>query len=70
MGMEAIHIYPTKDQEKAVIAFLEALEVPFDKGEELPEHVLKGIQTGRAEIRAGRYMTLDEFKHRKRDSDL
>jgi len=68
--MEAIHIYPTKDQEKAVIAFLEAMKVPFDRDEELPEHVLKGIQTGREEIQAGRYMTLEEFKNRKRDSDL
>ncbi|PSL29522.1 hypothetical protein [Dyadobacter jiangsuensis] len=68
--MEAIHIYPTKDQEEAVIAFLEAMEVPFDREEELPEHVLKGIQTGREEIQAGRYMTLDEFKNRKRDIGL
>lgn len=68
--MEAIHVYPTKDQEKAVIAFLEAMQVPFDKEEELPEHVLKGIQAGRDEIKAGRYMTLDEFRNRKRDSDL
>ena len=68
--MEAIHVYPTKDQEKAVIAFLEVMQVPFDKEEELPEHVLKGIQAGRDEIKAGRYMTLDEFRNRKRDSDL
>lgn len=68
--MEAIHIYPTKDQEEAVIAFLEAMDVPFDREEELPEHVLKGIQTGREEIQAGRYMTLDEFKNRKRDIGL
>lgn len=68
--MEAIHIYPSKDQEEAVIAFLEAMEVPFDREEELPEHVLKGIQTGREEIQADRYMTLDEFKNRKRDIGL
>lgn len=68
--MEAIHVYPTKDQEKAVIAFLEAMKVPFDREEELPEHVLKGIQTGREEIQAGRYMTLNEFKNRKRDIGL
>ncbi|SDE65150.1 hypothetical protein SAMN04487996_106120 [Dyadobacter soli] len=68
--MEAIHVYPTKDQEKAVIAFLEEMRIPFDKDEELPEHVLKGIETGREEIRAGKYMTLDEFISRKQDSDL
>lgn len=68
--MEAIHVYPTKDQEKAVIAFLEAMQVPFDKDEELPEHVIKGIQAGREEIQAGRYMTLDEFRNRKQDSGL
>lgn len=68
--MEAIHVYPTKDQEEAVIAFLEAMEVPFERDEALPEHVLKGIQAGREEIKAGRYMTLDEFINRKRDSEL
>ena len=68
--MEAIHVYPTKDQEKAVIAFLEAMQIPFEKDEELPEHVLKGIQTGREEIKAGRYMTLNQFINRKRGSDL
>jgi len=68
--MEAIHVYPAKDQEEAVIAFLEAMEIPFERDEVLPEHVLKGIQTGREEIQAGRYMTLDEFKNRKRDSEL
>lgn len=68
--MEAIHVYPNKDQEKAVIAFLEAMQVPFDIDEELPEHVLKGIETGREQIRAGRHMTLDEFINRKPDSDL
>jgi len=68
--MEAIHVYPSKDQEKAVIAFLKAMKVPFDRDEELPEHVMKGIQAGRKEIQAGRYMTLDEFRNRKPDSGL
>lgn len=63
--MEAIHIYPSKEQEKAVISFLEAMEVPFDREVELPPHVLKGIEKGRKEIAAGRYITLDEFKNRK-----
>ncbi|OJV18587.1 MAG: hypothetical protein BGO21_23945 [Dyadobacter sp. 50-39] len=68
--MEAIHVYPTKDQEEAVIAFLEAMQVQFDKHEELPEYVLKGIETGREEIREGLYMTLEEFINRKRPGDL
>jgi hypothetical protein len=64
--MEAIHIYPTKAQEKVIIAFLEAIDVPFDKEVELPAHVLKGIEAGKADIISGRSMTLDEFKSKKR----
>ena len=29
--MEAYIVYPTKEQEKAIEAFFEALEVPFEK---------------------------------------
>ncbi|ACT94881.1 nucleotidyltransferase family protein [Dyadobacter fermentans] len=31
---------------------------------DLPEHVLRGIETGRKEIASGRFMTLDEFRKR------
>lgn len=58
-------VYPTKEQEKAVEAFFEALEVSFEKdsvSEKLPEHVLAGIARGLEDIRAGRTMTFEEFK--------
>ena len=59
-------IYPTDEQEKFVKAFLEALEISFEKDdvEDLPQHVLKGIAEGQADIEAGRFITLDEFKKR------
>ncbi|REA60426.1 hypothetical protein DSL64_15055 [Dyadobacter luteus] len=61
--METIIVHPSKSQEKAVIAFLEALKVPFEKKEEqLPPHVLEGIKRGQEDFRAGRTVTLDEFK--------
>jgi hypothetical protein len=58
-------INPTEEQEKIVIAFLNALEIPFvknDEEEKLPPHVIKGIQQGMEDIKAGRYITMDEFK--------
>jgi len=42
--METLLARPTKAQESAVIAFLEALKVPFEKKQEdMPPHVLEGI---------------------------
>jgi predicted transcriptional regulator len=63
--MSTYVIHPTEEQEKIVKAFLEALEISFVKdneSEELPEHVLKGIQQGMEDFDAGRYISLDEFK--------
>lgn len=63
--MDAYIVYPTKEQEKAIEAFLEALEVPFDKrsdSDELPEHVIKGIAEGQADFEAGHTITMEEFK--------
>jgi len=63
--MSTFLIQPTEEQEKVVIAFLNALEIPFvrdDEAEKLPDHVIKGIQKGIEEIEAGRYITMDEFK--------
>jgi len=62
--MAAYVIYPTEEQEKFVKAFLEALGIPFvkDDEEELPPHVLAGIAQGQADIEAGRFITLEEFK--------
>jgi len=57
-------IYPTDEQEKFMRAFLEALEISFVKDDEvdLPQHVLDGIAEGQADIEAGRFITLEEFK--------
>jgi len=62
--MAAYVIYPTDEQEKFMKAFLEALEISFvkDGGGELPPHVLEGIARGQADIEAGRFITLEEFK--------
>ncbi|MBS1532379.1 MAG: hypothetical protein JSU01_18905 [Bacteroidetes bacterium] len=65
--MSTFLINPTEDQEKIVKAFLEALEISFvksDEKEELPEHVIKGIQEGMEDFEAGRYITMDEFKQK------
>lgn len=61
--MSTFVIYPTVEQEKAVKAFLEALEIHFEKEDEtLPEHVLEGIKQGQEDAAAGRFITFEEFK--------
>ena len=62
-NMETLIVYPTKAQEKAVTAFLNALNVQFEKKQEvLPPHVLAGIKKGQEDIKAGDTFTYDEFK--------
>lgn len=64
--MNTLLVHPTKEQEKAVIAFLEALDVQFERQDEtLPEHVLEGIRKGQEDVKAGRTFTLEEFKKRR-----
>jgi hypothetical protein len=60
----ATYIVNPTEQEKALNAFLNALEVSFvkDDDEELPPHVLAGIARGREDIKAGRYKTFEEIK--------
>ena len=61
--MEALIVYPTKAQEKAVTDFLEALNVTFEKKERpLPPQVLAGIKKAEEEIEAGDTFTYEEFK--------
>jgi len=50
--METYVVHPDKSQEKALKAFLEALEVPFEirKKVSLPDHVISGIQEGQQGI--------------------
>lgn len=64
--METYLVHPDKLQAKALKAFLEALEVPYEVKEEnsLPEHVIVGIKRGQEDIKAGRTITLAEFKER------
>ena len=44
--METYLVHPDKLQEKALKAFLEALEVPYEikKENSLPDHVIRGIK--------------------------
>jgi hypothetical protein len=61
--METLIVYPTKAQEKTVTAFLEALNVQFEKKQAiLPSHVLEGIKKGQEDIKAGNTLTYEEFK--------
>ena len=64
--METYLVHPDKLQEKALKAFLEALEVPYEikKDNSLPEHVIKSVQKGQEDIKAGRTITLAEFEKR------
>lgn len=66
--MSTYIVTPTVDQEKAVKAFLEALEVSFFKDineeDELPAHVLEGIARGREDIKAGRFSTFEVIKNK------
>jgi len=68
--MSTYIIHPVGEQEKIVKAFLEALDISFEKGDEvaLPPHVLEGIARGQADIAAGRTMSFDEFKSRMKSA--
>lgn len=64
--MESLIIHPTKEQEKAIIAFLEAIQVPFEKRNDLlPNYVIEGIEKGLKDVTEGKTMSLNEFKHRR-----
>ncbi len=62
--MSTFVIHTDKEQEKIVKAFLEALDISFEKDEDkpLPQHVLDGIARGLEDYEAGRYITFDAFK--------
>ena len=67
--MSTYLIYPTVEQEKIVKAFLEALDISFEKEDEtLPPHVLEGIARGQEDFKAGRTMSFDEFKSRMKSA--
>ncbi|WP_293304748.1 DUF2683 family protein [Pedobacter sp. UBA5917] len=64
--METYLVHPDKIQEKALKAFLEALEVPYEikKDDALPTHVVSGIRNGQDDIKAGKSFSLEEFKEK------
>lgn len=64
--METYLVYPDKMQEKALKAFLKALEVPYEikKDSSLPAHVVSGIKKGQDDIKAGKSFSLEEFKEK------
>jgi hypothetical protein len=64
--METYLVHPDKLQEKALKAFLKALEVPYEikKEASFPAHVIKGIKKGQEDIKAGRTLSLEEFEIR------
>ena len=65
-NLESLIIHPTKEQEKAIIAFLEAMHVPFEKRNDLlPNHVIPGIEKGLKDVTEGKTMSLNEFKQRR-----
>lgn len=57
-------VYPNIPQEKALKAFLDALEIPFEKipDAELPKHVSDGIAQGQADVEAGAQFHLMSLK--------
>lgn len=64
--MEKLLVSPTKAQEKAVMAFLEALNVPFERETEvLPAHVAACIRRGQEDVKERRLVTLEEFKSKR-----
>jgi hypothetical protein len=61
--MSTFVIHPTVEQEKVVKAFLEAMDIHFEKEDDvLPAHVLEGIKRGQEDADAGRFITFEEFK--------
>ncbi len=67
--MSTFVITPSSEQEEQVKAFLEKLHIPFFKDDEtLPDFVLEGIAQGEEDIKAGRFITHEEFKKRMKSA--
>ncbi|RVU01666.1 hypothetical protein EOD41_06815 [Mucilaginibacter limnophilus] len=62
--MAAYVVYPSKEQEKVIQAFFDALGISFQKQEDdiLPQHVFEGILKGQEDIKEGRTVSLEDFK--------
>ena len=55
----------TEQQEKLIKAFLDEQHIDFFKDDEtLPDFVLESIAKGQEDIKAGRFITHEEFKKR------
>jgi hypothetical protein len=57
---------PTEEQTKIMTAFSKTPDIKYEKfvDDTLPINVLEGIAKGRADIAAGRTISLEEFKKR------
>lgn len=61
--METYIVHPTEEQEKLVIDFFKSLNISYEKKEDdLPAHVLEGIKRGQEDVKAGRTVSLEDFK--------
>ncbi|MFD0751762.1 hypothetical protein ACFQZS_16540 [Mucilaginibacter calamicampi] len=63
--MSTYIVTPTAEQEKLIADFLESEHIAFIRDESdnyLPAHVLDGIAQGQEDIKAGRFITYEEFK--------
>ena len=61
--MKTFLLYPTEEQESMLHAFLETNNISFvkDDEKELPLYVIERIARGKADIKAGRFVTFEEF---------
>lgn len=65
MSMSTYVITPTAEQEKLIAAFLEEQHIPFVKDdEEIPDFVLNEIEKSREQVKAGHFITHEEFVKR------
>lgn len=63
--MSTYVINATEAQEKLIAAFLEEQHIPFFKDdEEIPDFVLAEIEKSREQVKAGHFITHDEFVKR------
>ncbi|MEX8546373.1 MAG: hypothetical protein V5804_02120 [Mucilaginibacter sp.] len=60
--METYIVHPTEEQKKLVLDFFKSLNISYEKDDTLPVHVLEGIKRGQEDIKAGRTVSLEEFK--------
>jgi hypothetical protein len=63
--MSTYVINPTAEQEKLINAFLKEQQIPFFKdNEEVPDFVMAEIDKSREQVKAGHFITHEEFVKR------